>query len=103
LGHVFPVWLRFSGGKGVATALGVLVVLLPWSAVAGFVVWGVILAATRISSIGSLAGGLVAVVVGFTVGRPLEYSVLGVVILLSMIATHRGNIARIIKRKENQA
>jgi glycerol-3-phosphate acyltransferase PlsY len=102
LGHVFPVWLRFKGGKGVATALGVLVVLLPMSALAGFVIWVVVLALTRISSVGSLLGGLVAVIAGFFQGRPLEYAALGVVIFASMLFTHRGNIVRIWKRKENQ-
>lgn len=101
LGHVFPVWLRFKGGKGVATALGVLTVLLPLSALIGFVVWGVIVAVTRTSSIGSLVGGLCAIVAGFFQGRPLEYAVLGVVLLVSMVWTHRGNIQRIVQRKEN--
>jgi glycerol-3-phosphate acyltransferase PlsY len=101
LGHVFPVWLRFKGGKGVATALGVLAVLLPWSAVAGFVVWGVLLALTRTSSIGSLLGGLVAIVLGFFQGQPLEYPLLGVALLLAMIWTHRGNLARLASRSEN--
>lgn len=101
LGHVFPVWLKFKGGKGVATALGVLTVLLPWSALLGFVVWAVLVAVTRTSSIGSLAGGLCAIVAGFFQGRPLEYALLGVVLLLSMVWTHRGNIQRIVQRKEN--
>ncbi len=102
LGHVFPVWLKFKGGKGVATALGVLAVLLPWSAVAGFVVYAVLLALTRTSSIGSLAGGLVAIIVGFFQGRPIEYPVLGVVLLLAMVWTHRGNLARLAARSENK-
>lgn len=101
LGHVFPVWLEFQGGKGVATALGVLTVLLPLSALIGFVVWGVIVAVTRISSVGSLVGGLCAIVAGFFQGRPLEYAVLGVVLLVAMLVTHRGNIQRILQRKEN--
>ncbi len=101
LGHVFPVWLRFKGGKGVATALGVLAVLLPWSAVAGFVVWVGLLALTRTSSIGSLAGGLVAIVAGFFQGRPIEYPLLGVALLVAMVWTHRGNISRLVARSEN--
>jgi glycerol-3-phosphate acyltransferase PlsY len=101
VGHVFPVWLKFHGGKGVATALGVLAVLLPLSALIGFVVWGVIVAVTRISSVGSLVGGLCAIVAGFFQGRPLEYALLGVVLLGAMLVTHRGNIQRILQRKEN--
>jgi glycerol-3-phosphate acyltransferase PlsY len=102
LGHVFPVWLRFRGGKGVATALGVLVVLLPASALVGLLVWGAIVLVTRISSLGSLAGGALATIAGFFSGRPIEYPVLGVVLLLAMLVTHRGNIERLLKNQENK-
>ena len=101
LGHVFPVWLKFKGGKGVATALGVLLVLLPISAGIGFVTWLIVLALTRISSMGSLLGALLAIISSFFMGRPLAYSLLGVGLLLAMLWTHRGNIERILKRKEN--
>jgi glycerol-3-phosphate acyltransferase PlsY len=101
-GHVFPVWLRFRGGKGVATALGVLAVLLPWAALAGFVVWAALIAIFRVSSIGSLAGALVAVVVGFVVHRPIEYPAVAVVFLVLMLLTHRSNLQRLINRQENR-
>lgn len=102
LGHVFPVWLKFKGGKGVATALGVLLVLLPLSALIGFVTWVIILATTRISSIGSLLGALLAIISSFFLGRPLEYSLFGVGLLLAMLWTHRGNLERLFKRTENR-
>ncbi len=101
-GHVFPVWLKLQGGKGVATALGVLTVLMPWSALIGFVVWGAIVLAFRVSSIGSLVGGLCAVVAGFFQGKPVEYPVLGVVLLLAMLFTHRSNLARMRQGRENR-
>ncbi len=100
-GHVMPVWLKFKGGKGVATALGVLVVLLPWAALAGFVVWMTLLIVFRVSSIGSLCGAVVAVVVGFVVHRPIEYPAVAVVFLLLMLITHRSNLKRLINRNEN--
>lgn len=102
LGHVFPVWLKFKGGKGVATALGVLLVLLPYSALIGFVTWVLILLVTRVSSIGSLVGALFAIVSAFLLGSPLAYSLLAVALLLAMLWTHRGNIERIVKRTENK-
>ncbi len=102
LGHVFPVWLKFKGGKGVATALGVLLVLLPLSALVGFVTWLLVLAATRISSVGSLLGALLAIGSSFVLGSPLPYSLLGVGLFLAMLYTHRGNIERIVKSKENR-
>lgn len=101
-GHVFPVWLKFKGGKGVATALGVLVVLLPWAALAGFAVWVTVLAIFRVSSIGSLAGAVVAVVVGFLVHRPIEYPAVAVVFLVLMLFTHRSNLQRLINRQEHK-
>lgn len=101
LGHVFPVWLRFKGGKGVATALGVLAVLLPVSAAAGFAVWAVLLALTRTSSVGSLLGAVAAVAVGFARAGPVEYPVLAVVLLGAMLFTHRGNLRRLWRREEN--
>ena len=55
-GHIFPVYLRFRGGKGVACALGTLLVLAPASAALAFVVYAIVLARTRISALGSLAG-----------------------------------------------
>lgn len=102
LGHVFPVWLKFAGGKGVATALGVLLVLMPWSALVGIVVWVVIVTVFQVSSIGSLVGGLCAIVSGFFQGRPIEYPVLGVVLLLAMVYTHRSNLQRMRQGRENK-
>jgi glycerol-3-phosphate acyltransferase PlsY len=102
LGHVFPIWLKLKGGKGVATAAGVLAVLVPAAAAAGLLVFVVLVALFRVASIGSLAGGLTAVGVSFFLGRPIEYPLLGVVLMVLMVFTHRGNIGRLLKRAENQ-
>lgn len=102
LGHVFPVWLKFKGGKGVATAAGVLAVLVPLAAAAGFAVFAVLVAIFRVASIGSLAGGVTALGVSFFLGKPIEYPLLGVALLLMMVFTHRGNISRLLKRSENK-
>lgn len=100
LGHVFPVWLKFHGGKGVATALGVLSVLEPWAALSGFLVYAVLFAILRVSSIGSLAGGLCALLAAFFSSRPSEYTALTLVLFALMLFTHRGNIRRLLKRAE---
>lgn len=102
LSHVFPVWLRFKGGKGVATALGVLGVLLPLAALAGFVVYAVVLAAVRVSSVGSLLGGLTAVTVAFATGAPQPYALLALALFLAMLWTHRGNLSRLLNRSERK-
>jgi len=100
LGHVFPVWLRFRGGKGVATALGALAVLVPDAAVVGALVYALLFALFRVSSIGSLAGGISALVVTWVRARPLEYQVLTAVLFALILYTHRGNIGRILRRTE---
>ena len=102
LGHVFPVWLKFKGGKGVATAAGVLAVLVPLAAAAGFGVFVLLVALFRVASIGSLAGGLTALIVSFFLGKPIEYPLLGALLLALMIFTHRGNIQRLLARRENK-
>lgn len=102
VGHVYPVWLRFEGGKGVATALGALAVLLPWSALAGFAVWLTVLALFRVSSVGSLLGAVVAVALGFLVPGPRAYPALAVALTLAMLWTHRGNLQRLAAGREHK-
>lgn len=100
LGHVFPVWLKFKGGKGVATAAGVLAVLLPWSALVGFVIWGSVMLIIRVSSIGSLLGAAAAVGLAFVLGAPVEYRALAGAIVLLIIWTHRENMKRLLRGAE---
>jgi glycerol-3-phosphate acyltransferase PlsY len=101
VGHVAPPWLGFRGGKGVATALGVVAVLAPWAALAGAVTYAVVLAALRISSVGSLLAGTVAVVVAWLVpGTPALAAALTSVLFAAMVWTHRGNIGRLLRRGE---
>jgi glycerol-3-phosphate acyltransferase PlsY len=107
LGHVFPVWLRFRGGKGVACAVGALAVLLPWAALAGICAWAPVIWRTRVSSVSSLVGAVVAVGTGLglsAAGRaPWAYAWLGVGLLGAMAWTHRENLLRLRKGKELRA
>jgi glycerol-3-phosphate acyltransferase PlsY len=98
LGHCYPVWLGFRGGKGVATGLGVSLALAPVAAVAGAATWLVLYKLFRISSVGSLAG--VAVALGlalFTADRSALYGLVGVALLI--VLRHRGNIRRLLARQ----
>ena len=102
LGHVYPVWLRLHGGKGVATALGVLVVLVPMAALAGALVYAAILAVWRVSSLGSLAAGATAVGTSALTARAMEYAGLSAVLFALMLWTHRSNIGRLMRHTERR-
>src|SRR5512147_2669920 len=103
LGHLFPVWLGFRGGKGVATALGIFVVLAPWAAVVGVVVYLLAYLATRISSVGSLAGTAACAATAFVLNgpaRPVSWA--GVVLAALILLRHRENIRRIVSGEEKR-
>ncbi len=72
LGHNFPVWLRFKGGKGVATSLGVIIGMMPLAALIAFAIWGVVLKVSRYVSLASIlaAACLPAVVIGLMLFGP---------------------------------
>jgi glycerol-3-phosphate acyltransferase PlsY len=103
LGHVFTPWLRFQGGKGVATGLGVFAVLSPWSALAGIVAWGLAYAATRISSVGSLTGTLVCTAgtfVAYGARSPVPWA--GVILAAVITLRHRDNLRRLVAGEEKK-
>ena len=98
VGHLYPVFFGFKGGKGVATALGVVLALSPWLALAVLVVFGVVLAATRYVSLASMSAAAAAPLIMLLPG-PWGHSVLAVVAFLVMAALliwrHRANIERL--------
>ncbi len=103
VGHLFPVWLGFRGGKGVATALGIFVVLAPWAALAGLVVYALAYGATRISSVGSLAGTAACATTAFALNgpaRPVSWA--GVALAALIVLRHRENIRRIMSGEEKR-
>jgi glycerol-3-phosphate acyltransferase PlsY len=102
-GHLFPVWLGFKGGKGVATAVGIFLVLAPYAALAGLVTYAVAYAATRISSVGSLAGTAVCTLgtfVAYGWSSPVSWA--GLVIALLIVVRHHENIRRILSGEEKR-
>lgn len=100
-GHLFPVWLGFKGGKGVATGLGVFLVLSPWAALAGVVTYAVAYGATRVSSVGSLAGTAVCTIGTFVAfGWTSPESWAGFAIAALIVIRHRANIRRLFAGAE---
>ena len=92
LGHCFSPWLGFRGGKGVATALGVFLVLAPQVTVAAVVVFALVLAVTRVPALGSLAGSA-AIASVLVWQREGAVACLAVGTLLLLLYTHRSNLA----------
>jgi glycerol-3-phosphate acyltransferase PlsY len=99
-GHLFPVFYRFRGGKGVATAAGVLLALNGWLGLATLATWAIVVLFFRISSLAALAAALFAPFYAwrlFGLG-PLLAAVLAIALLLAW--RHRANIARLAAGKE---
>ena len=99
IGHLYPVWLRFKGGKGVATLLGVLAPLLPVAALVYAVVWVGLLLILRISSVAGMAAAASAPVTAAVLGdQALFPMLLGFAQLV--IWKHRENIRRLSRGEE---
>jgi glycerol-3-phosphate acyltransferase PlsY len=99
VGHLFPVWLGFKGGKGVATAAGVLLMAAwPVALVAG-VVWLVVAAISRISSLAALAATVVAPIAAVVL-EPAGVAWLVLAIAVLVVARHHENISRLLAGTE---
>lgn len=100
LGHVFPVFLRFQGGKGVATAVGVLLGLNPWLGLMALATWLLVTMIWRISSLSALVAAALAPI--YTVSMlGFEESALAVLLMtLLLIWRHQSNIANLLAGKE---
>jgi glycerol-3-phosphate acyltransferase PlsY len=101
LGHLFPIWLKFKGGKGVATYIGVLIGLaLPYVAVFA-VIWIAVAAATRYSSLAALAASA-AVPVALWIGGVPTVATLFLVLTVVLWFMHRPNISRLLAGTEGK-
>ncbi len=100
LGHLFPVWLGFRGGKGVATGFGVMIAASPLAGIAAGAVWIAVAAATRLSSAGALSAFVAAPLLAWAVGaRPVVIGLAGCVAVL-VWARHHANIRRLLAGTE---
>jgi len=99
LGHAFPVWLRFKGGKGVATYVGVLLGIA-WPVALAFIgIWIAMAAIFRISSVSAMAASLAAPLILLAMGMRVE-AILFAVLSLILWLTHRANIGRLLAGTE---
>lgn len=104
IGHIFPVFAGFRGGKGVATILGIVICILPVSCSLSLIVFLVVLLTTRIVSLSSMLAGIafpifLNLVLGNTDSILMIFSIL---VAFMLIITHRKNIVRLVKKQESK-
>lgn len=102
LGHLFPVWLRLHGGKGVATSVGVLLGLLPAAGAAAAFAYLVVYAKTRTSSLGSLTAATAGLLAAPFVATSIPRLALAAVLFVTIVVTHRENIGRLLSGEEGR-
>ncbi len=100
LGHLFPIFLRFKGGKGVATALGVLLALNVWLGLAVLATWLLVVLVFRWSSLAALLAAVGAPIYAILLTMPREYVLVSAVISLLLIWRHKSNIQNLLTGKE---
>ena len=102
LGHLFPVFLHFKGGKGVATALGVLLALSGWVGFATLATWLMVALVFRLSSLSALVAAVGAPIYAFLFGLPHEWVLASGIMSLLLIWRHKGNIQNLLAGKESR-
>ena len=101
LGHVFPIWLKFKGGKGVATYVGILFVINIFLGIIFIISWLIIFLISRYSSLSSLIGSLAIPVYIFFIAELNNLLFFGIMFVL-IFYTHRENIKRLKNKEENK-
>ena len=101
LGHIFPVWIGFHGGKGVATSLGIILALYWPVALITLVIWIAVFLATRLSSLSALVAAALTPIVMLLFHRP-TFAALTLVLAVIIFITHRDNIRRLLTGTESR-
>ncbi len=102
VGHSLSLFLRFHGGKGVATGLGVILMLMPKVTGIVFLVWLLLVLATRYVSLGSIVAAALVPMLALVFGYPALYVAFGVLAAALIIVRHRSNITRLLNGTENR-
>jgi len=107
IGHNFPIWLGFKGGKGMATSAGVLIGMMPLTAMGCMIVWAIVFFATRYVSLASIAAAIalpvitmLLLLVGWLYGWPYFYFAVAACVLA--VWRHRANIGRLVNGTESR-
>lgn len=102
LGHIYSVFLKFRGGKGVATTIGVTAIIAPLVLLVSLVVWLMVFVPTNYVSLGSLAFGVALPITALIFGQPFYVVIFCVIICIINSYKHKDNIKRLLKREENK-
>jgi glycerol-3-phosphate acyltransferase PlsY len=104
LGHIFPIWAEFRGGKGVATLFGLIIAISPWTALSCIGVFLLVLYLTRFVSLSSILASMafpVFILVVFNVDN-IAYRIFAIAVALLVIMTHQKNIGRLLSGSESK-
>lgn len=104
IGHIFPIWAGFRGGKGVATLLGMALAIQPAVALLCLVVFAFTLITTRFVSLSSMLAGIAFMVLILFIFKEKEtmYRLFAIIVALMVVITHQKNIGRLLKGTENK-
>lgn len=102
LGHNYSIFLKFKGGKGVATGLGLLIFLMPMVGLFDFIVWLILVLLTRYVSLGSVIAALCTPIFAYYFAYPVPYIVFGAIAGFFVIVRHKENIKRLLNGTESK-
>lgn len=104
IGHIFPVFASFRGGKGIATLLGIIIAIVPSAAMLAILVFILVLVSSKIVSLSSMIAAIAFPIIIIFIQKTNEMSLITFSLLISIIViiTHRKNIVRILKKEEGK-
>ncbi|PRX31003.1 glycerol-3-phosphate acyltransferase PlsY [Orenia metallireducens] len=101
-GHNWPIFLKFKGGKGVATSVGVLISLSPKTILFAFFIWMIVILTTQYVSLASIIAAIVIPILMYLFGQETIFIILAVLIAIFVIYRHQSNIKRLLAGTENK-
>ena len=102
IGHIYPIWLKFKGGKGVATYIGFLFGLNPYIAISFLLIWLVVAYISKYSSLGSLVGIFIAPTYFIFINFNFDISIFFIYLSFVIVIKHKENIKRLINKTESK-
>ena len=102
IGHIYPIWLKFKGGKGVATYIGFLFGLNPYIAISFLLIWLVVAYMSKYSSLGSLIGIFIAPAYFIFINFNFNISIFFIYLSFVIVIKHKENIKRLINKTESK-